>query len=295
MTITEKAGKMNKNSKPGTPTPMTQQEIHDATMVLLKKLIEICDTIGVRYMLAYGTLLGAVRHQGFIPWDDDCDVMLLRPDYEKLIRWCEEHAEEIRPFRVITRKNMPRTYLMTIARFTDTRYRCETNFQHDTGIGLFIDLHPLDGAGNTRDAFLAQAGEKRRAILKELHRATLPQFSKKKGLSKLVSFLDWGFHTAWILAGRGKKLLDRLDALQEEFPLEESTYVGCVIWVSAYHSYKKSCLSETKKLRFEDIEANAPAEPDDFLREQYGDYMTPPPKEKQTLTRHGYRLYRREP
>ncbi len=277
----------------GHPSPMTQQEIHDATMVMLKKLIEICDTIDVRYMLAYGTLLGAVRHQGFIPWDDDCDVMLLRPDYEKLIAWCDEHAEEIKPFKVISRKNMPPTYLMTIARFTDTRYRCETNFQHDTGIGLFIDLHPLDGAGNTRDAFMEKAGEERQHVLDILHRATLPQFGKKKGIARFTSFLAWGFNTAIILMGRGKKLLDRLDAMQEVFSLEESEYVGCVIWVTNYHSYKKSCLMETKKLRFEDIEANVPADPDDFLTEQYGDYMTPPPKDKQTFTRHNYRLYRK--
>ena len=262
-------GKINKQQ------PMTPEELHDATLILLQRFMEVCDAAGVQYMLAYGTLLGAVRHHGFIPWDDDCDVMMLRPDYERFARYCEEHAEELKPFRYITRHNMPPTYLITIGRFCDTRYRMETRFQHDTGMDLFIDIHPLDGAGKTRDEAMQVLGEKRKKILDELHQVTIPPFLKKKGIAKVPSFLAWGFHTLVCIAGYGSKLLDRLDELGKVFPLEESDYVGSLVWFSDYHSYRKDCLERVEKLTFKGLEVN-----DDFLKSQYGDYMTLPPEEK---------------
>ena len=275
-----------------TEQPMTPEELHDATLSLLKKLIEVCDAAGVQYMLAYGTLLGAVRHQGFIPWDDDCDIMMLRPEYERFAAYCKQHARELLPYKFITRQQMPPTYLMTIGRFIDTRYRMETNFRHDTGIDLFLDIHPIDGAGRTREEAMEVLGERRRTILEKLHRVTLPQFPEKKGLARAGSFLAWGFWTVVFMAGYGKKLLDQLDALGREFPLEESDYVGSLIWVSDYHSYKKSSLEQVKQMPFEGMSVNVPVDPDDFLTAQYGDYMKLPPVE-QRLAKHNYRLYRR--
>ena len=63
---------------------LTLKEIHTETVGLLKKLAEICDLLGINYFMAYGSLLGVVRHKGFIPWDDDVDVAMPRPDYERL-------------------------------------------------------------------------------------------------------------------------------------------------------------------------------------------------------------------
>lgn len=271
---------------------MTPEELHDATMVLLKKLIEVCEAADVQYMLAYGTLLGAVRHQGFIPWDDDCDIMMLRPEYERFASYCTAHEKELYPFRFITRHSMPPTYLMTIGRFCDTRYRMETNLQHDTGIGLFLDIHPIDGAGNTREEAMEVLGARRKKTLDRLHLVTLPAFTKKRGLAKILSFIGWGFCTVFFMAGYGKKLLNDLDDLAKVFPIEESEYVGSLIWVSDYHSYRKKCLEQVKKLPFEDIEVNVPVEPEDFLTAQYGDYMTLPPEDKR-IAKHNYRLYRR--
>ena len=63
---------------------LTIEEIHEGTIGILKKIIELCDMLQVNYYIMYGSLIGAVRHHGFIPWDDDLDIAMLRPEYEKL-------------------------------------------------------------------------------------------------------------------------------------------------------------------------------------------------------------------
>ena len=70
---------------------LTIEEIHEGTIGILKKIIELCDMLQVNYYIMYGSLIGAVRHHGFIPWDDDLDIAMLRPEYEKLCSYCETH------------------------------------------------------------------------------------------------------------------------------------------------------------------------------------------------------------
>lgn len=81
------------------------QEIHEGTLGILKKIIDICDKVGVNYYLAYGSLIGAVRHGGFIPWDDDLDIVMLRPDYEVFCQYCMKHERELYPFKLINRQS----------------------------------------------------------------------------------------------------------------------------------------------------------------------------------------------
>ena len=134
-----------------TKRELTLAEIHEGTLEVLKRFISVCDQIEVQYFLAYGSLIGAVRHHGFIPWDDDLDVIMLRPDYEKFREYCNKHEGELTPFRFFDRHNTP-DYPYTIGRFCDIRYRMVRNDNvPDAGQGMFIDIYPHDGAGNNND------------------------------------------------------------------------------------------------------------------------------------------------
>ena len=79
-------------------------QIHQITLEIVKKLIEICDEINVNYYVAYGSLIGTVRHKGFIPWDDDFDVVMFRDDYEKFCKYCIIHQNEIKPYKLLNRE-----------------------------------------------------------------------------------------------------------------------------------------------------------------------------------------------
>ena len=77
------------------------EQIHKVTLDIVKRMSDICEKIGVNYYVAYGSLIGAVRHKGFIPWDDDFDVVMLRDDYEKFCDYCIHHQDEIKPYKLL--------------------------------------------------------------------------------------------------------------------------------------------------------------------------------------------------
>lgn len=124
--------------------------MQEGALNILKKLDGICREQGLRYFLFYGTLIGAIRHKGFIPWDDDLDVAMPRPDFDRLVEYCRRHREELLPMRLMTVDDNPQ-YVYPIARFSDTRYRVKYQGIRDYGLGLFVDIYPLDGCGDTEE------------------------------------------------------------------------------------------------------------------------------------------------
>lgn len=116
------------------------KEIQSASFEILKKVVEICESNNINYSLAYGTMLGAIRHKGIIPWDDDIDIMMSRPEYDKLMVYWKKHVAELSPLRVMnmdTVKNYP--YMIT--RISDDRYWLDVDNEENFGLGIFIDIY----------------------------------------------------------------------------------------------------------------------------------------------------------
>lgn len=96
----------------------------------------------------YGSLIGAVREKGIIPWADDIDVLMPRPDFDRLIKICS--SENIMPFKLFE-YSLVKEYPHPIARMSDQRYKIDFKNEKEYGIGLFVDIYPLDGVGNDFD------------------------------------------------------------------------------------------------------------------------------------------------
>lgn len=259
---------------------------------ILKKISEICKELGLKYFLTYGTLLGAIRHKGFIPWDDDIDIMMPRNDYEKLIEYFIKNKEKMSPFEVFYPKNCE-NYPYYIARISNSNFRIEVENEKDYGIGTFIDVYPLDGMGSDLKNAV-KLRRKGKVLSSCCFLATREHFSKGTTSSKLRMILK--LPTFIYSKIRGKNyFIDRLDDLSKSFTYEESDLVGCLTWGGHGNErdiMPKEWFGEGKIIPFEEDEFCVPEMYDNILKFFYGDYMQLPP-EKDRIPHHLYNVYKK--
>lgn len=267
---------------------LTLREIQLVEVNILKKIAQICETYNWKYFLYYGSLLGAVRHGGFIPWDDDIDIVMPRPDYEKLIEYCIENESALYPYKLYHYKTN-KNYIYPIARFCDTNYVVNYNNAQDYGLGLFIDIYPLDGCGNTIEEAkrnLRKADRRREPVIV----IGKPYFNK---ISKnTLNFLLWKliyFVGQYIGITIFLKIIDKK---AQKLDYNKSQYVCCLIWPS--YSIKEIALKSdyllSEELQFENIFVKIPNNYDEHLTRLYGDYMKFPPKSEQ-IPHHDYEAF----
>jgi LPS biosynthesis protein len=121
--------------------PMTDNDVKGVSIQILHAVDEFCKINNIKYSLAYGTLIGAVRHKGFIPWDDDVDIMMLRPDYEKFIRLFNNFRPDL--YSVVSCE-LEAEFHWPMAKIV-----CNTTIKDELGYrykqyGFAIDLFPID-------------------------------------------------------------------------------------------------------------------------------------------------------
>lgn len=124
-----------------------QQTIHDTMQGVLAYLKTVCETHKLQYYLAYGTLIGAVRHKGFIPWDDDIDLWMPRDDYQKLITILKTKPDE--RYKLVQFPDY-RGYHRPFIKIIDSKTYVVEHTDFDVAYGLWVDIFPLDAGGNDR-------------------------------------------------------------------------------------------------------------------------------------------------
>lgn len=271
---------------------LTLKETQEASFEILKKIKEMCDKLNLKYVLAWGTLIGAIRHHGFIPWDDDIDIMMPRPDHDKLVKYMLEHKEEVAPLQVFnsdTCKDYP--YMLT--RISDSRYVLHTDNEKDFGLGVFVDIYVEDGAGNSKEEALSIMN-KTHGLCSLIFLSTRKHyvFGLTQGIIKKIIKVP-AFIYAHLM---GKKYFERkLMKYVDSADYDNSTWVANIIWGThpEWEVYPKSILEDTIEVDFEGVKFKAPQQYDKVLRQVYGDYMQLPP-EKDRIAHHFYSAYRKE-
>lgn len=266
------------------------REIQLGELEVLRKLKEICTELNIGYFLFCGTLIGAVRHHGFIPWDDDIDVAMLRDEYERLISYCRENEERLLPFKLYhytTKKD----YIYPIARFVDTRYKVDYKDNKDYDLGLFVDIYPLDGCGNSLD--------ERNKVYKEVRDGVIPLISLGARTNVpynhgVINYLAKSV-VRFIAQLIGQNRLIRIiDQRARKHDVQSSKFVLCMIWDTFTASMiRKECVTDLMECPFEDDTFLIPCGYDEILRDAYGDYMQLPPEEDR-VAHHYYKAYRKE-
>lgn len=256
---------------------MNIRQIQLAELEILKKFIAFCKKHNLTYWLYGGTALGAVRHRGFIPWDDDIDIIMPRDDYERLVKEIED-GEKIgnnikAEFPETTKK--PR---LLIGKLYDTTIRVEAANGHDSGF-LWIDIMQLDGLPNKPKHYLNKL-----MLLRKLYLAKMRQVKKVRAKNE-----SWLKH----MAKRTKRLPLHLINYNllirymlkycKKYRLKESKLASNTCWYNTPSKiYKTEWFNGVKKIKFEDIQANIMPGYNEYLEKRYGnDYMKIPAKKYQ--------------
>lgn len=231
---------------------------------MLKEFIEICEKLGLRYYALYGTLLGAVRHQGFIPWDDDIDVGMMREDYEVFVREGQKYLSE--HLFLQTYESDPE-YISGYAKIRDNNTTfIETSVKsRKMNHGIFIDIFPLDSFSD-KNLYWFQL--RCRVLAERVRMETIPtKLVPLRG--KLVRpFAKLLYPTTDDICRKRDKMLKA-----RKGPLIASHFGENEYLPSEWYA-------EGTTLSFEGLQILAPKEYDRVLCAIYGDYMQLPPVEQ---------------
>jgi lipopolysaccharide cholinephosphotransferase len=263
---------------------LTLKEIQEGSYKVLCKIKEICDNNEIHYFLFYGTLLGAIRHDGFIPWDDDIDVIMPRPDYEKFIQFCKNHSKELGNFKLL-HYSTSKKYIYPIARFIDSNYTIQYNDAKDYGLGLFVDIYPIDGRNPHDITFEKDLKLKIKWINLCGSKKFIPSKKWYKNLRKFPAFLISRFLNL-------NKLIKKIDQKAQKYPFDTSSIVDCMAWDFGSFIFKKEWLNISTTHLFCSDYFCVPKDYSLILSQNYGDYMQLPPLEER-IGHHFYSAYKK--
>lgn len=232
----------------------------------------------LRYYVYGGTMLGVARHQGFIPWDDDVDIVMPRKDYEIL---CELLKSPIEHYVIETPKSNAKDYLYTYAKFYDTSTSMTELARINVNRGVYIDIFPLDGLGNTLEE--AQKYYKKIDNKNMLHAMRTCAYRKGRKWYKNIAVFLGGIIPNFII--NNKKLSREIDELNKRRDFDEYQYFG--VNMSTYRSkdiHNQNILGKPTLYKFENIEVYGPENFEAYLTETYGDWRQLPPVDKRHST-----------
>ena len=259
----------------------SRKKLWECELKMLQIFEEFCEHYHLEYFLIYGALLGAVRHKGFIPWDDDLDIGMLRKDYDIFLQHADEWFKE--PYFVQNGCN-DKGYFGRITRIRDSR---------TTGViwrdrhkkcnnGIFIEIYPVDNISKDDYAYHNQVKRAERLASIMYHYQYPSEIKSTKG--KILSKLS----KVYVGVLSFEKVFKKFDSICAEHSKEECVFCNTISAVDGLadhsagdikHWYIEDVI-KTIEVPFENISVKIPINYDRCLKLSYGDYMQLPPVEE---------------
>lgn len=263
---------------------LSLQEIKQHELEILKFFHSFCVKNNIRYFISHGTLLGAIRYKGFIPWDDDLDVLVPREDYDRLLTvFKDTERYRLRAYE----KN--RDYAFPYAKLCDMSTRkIEGGYASRVELGLDIDVFPLDHW----DDNLEKAKQESKIQKRYMFRLGLTKLQKPDSINPVKRFIKGIAMAVFKLRGSAyyvEKIIRGANKPEQY----GSRYVGGKAW-NVYGQrdiLPAEVFAEAIELEFEGEKFFAPVGYDAFLTSLYGDYLPEPPVEKRK-THHSFKAYK---
>ena len=264
---------------------LSLEELKRIEFDILKHFDAFCKEHNIRYFLAFGTLLGAVKYKKFIPWDDDVDVLVPRDDYDRFLRVFEDSSQyQLFSFERDGKFHYPFAKLCDVS-----TKKVLTDFRSTDAIpGVEIDIFPLDCWHS--DYEMAQREVKR--ISREIMFLQASQYRKSPVKNRIKS-LVWQMVAVYARFRTGKYFNKKIVKKSRANKQDDPAYVGCKAWClyGSKEVIPAEVFADVTYVEFEGEMFPAPIGYDTYLTSLYGNYRPDPPKEKQK-TKHQFKAYR---
>lgn len=248
-------------------------ELKSIQVDILSVIDKFCRKNGIKYSLGYGSMIGAARHQGYIPWDDDVDIILLRSEYEKLLSSFPEELDNVKIASLQTDKKWNRAFAKA--------YDCRTELQdagHKYRIGVGIDVYPIDNVPDDEREWLSY--EKKRIIMQRLYEWKISMiFRKGRAIWKYV-FLP--FTKLILLPFTVRSMARHIERYALKYSNIMTFYVSeCAQGLYKCKRFNRSNFDSFIDMQFEGMVFMGIKKYDEYLTTIYGDWRKLPPIEKQ--------------
>ncbi len=257
---------------------LTLREVQNVETEILSKVHDYCVANGLRYCLAYGTLLGAVRHHGFIPWDNDIDIFMPRADYDKLIDAARQ-GQKIGENLTVLHYDLDPKFHYFAARVCDTRTRAYPTYirEYPENLGVWIDLFAVDGIWE--HPYLHPLWQAELFFCKLMQRADTYYMPGKKTASNRVKKL-----LLTLFGNKNNKFQRRAEELTRKCDFDKcGRGIDITDWERVNYDFyfTPEDFNEPLTVDFEGRKFFAPQKWDEHLKNTYGgNYMQLPPEDK---------------
>lgn len=257
-------------------------ELRTIQLDILQNVHDFCMKHDIKYTLAYGTLLGAVRHGGYIPWDDDIDIYVPREDYERLIRIFPEELNNIKLISMERESKWDRAY----AQAYDCRTIMDEHANHPIKVGVYIDVYPIDCVPDS-DAEWLKYNRLRRLLIRTYEVKYIPIRCNRSILKNLVLI----FGKTLLLPFGSRRMAKFISLFAQKYNGKGyNRSFECVQGMLQKRPFMSSLMTEFTRTQFEDRQFMIMKDYDAYLSNAYGDYMQLPPVEKR-VSHHKFEAY----
>jgi lipopolysaccharide cholinephosphotransferase len=276
-------------SKSGTKIE-SLDEIKKIELDIMISFDRFCKEHDIKYSLAYGTMLGAIRHKGFIPWDDDIDILMVREEYDKFIELCR-NGERLDNENYKVNIPLDSEYMQTFVKITDnSTVVSEDNLINKFEYGVWIDIFPIDYVGNTYDEAL-KVMKYMTVNCKKIIRTSI--WRKNTDIRSFLKNIVYGLYK--LVYGDYRKYVRNV--VEYNFP-KNTSLCSSAVWCAYLckddyfkEIYPAKLFREYTDVIFENREFMMFSDFDDILKIQFGDYMKIP-DEKDRIYHHMQAYYK---
>lgn len=250
------------------------KDLQKKSLEILKVFKDFCDRHGLLFYFCGGCCIGTLRHNGFIPWDDDIDVFMPRADYEKLTElWQKEMADTKYRFCRNSENEFLRSLLSAVSDESTTFIK-ERQADLDISHGIRLEILPLDGCPSSR---IKRKLQIMWALVYQIYGNQEPPTSKGK-LLEIIGKIMLFFVPTWKRRYRVMKFAEKQ---MSKYPIEKCEKITelCARYQYMVNEYPKQAFAAAVYKKFEGLDMPIPQGYDDYLHMAFGDYMKLPPEE----------------